>query len=93
MVARPSRAVRGGSLTLDGRLFARGVVSQTGVVGATVASASDALRLDTTLQYVDEDRLATYRAGDFVNSGLDWIARFAWADPRFRVTTLFVPTS
>ena len=66
-------AFGGGSLTLDGRMFSPfGVMSSSGLFGTTTTSPEAALGLDTTWQYGDEDRLLTYRAGDFVSSSLDW---------------------
>jgi outer membrane usher protein len=66
-------AFGGGSLTVDGRAFSPfGVLSSSAVFGTTITSPATALRLDTGYNYYDEDRLMTYRAGDFINSSLSW---------------------
>ena len=63
----------GASLSLDGRIFSPlGFISQSGVIGTTAMTDRTALRLDTTWQYDDEQHEISYRAGDFINSGLAW---------------------
>jgi outer membrane usher protein len=66
-------AMGSGSLTLDARAFSPlGVLSQSGVLGATAFTTQSALRLDTTWRYDDEDHGLTYRGGDLINAGLPW---------------------
>jgi outer membrane usher protein len=66
-------AFSGASAQLDGRLFTPlGYLQQTGIVGTTIASEVDLLRLDTTLAYSDPDTAVTYRAGDAISRGPMW---------------------
>jgi outer membrane usher protein len=66
-------AFSGASAQLDGRLFTPlGYLQQTGIVGTTVASEVDLLRLETTLAYSDPDTAITYRAGDAISRGPVW---------------------
>ncbi len=61
------------SLTLDGRAFSPyGTLEQTGIVTSGPDHASQAIRLDSTFEYSDQDHLTTYRAGDVINGGLSW---------------------
>ncbi len=62
-----------GALTLDARAFSPlGVVSQSGILGATAFTRETALRLDTSWRFDDEAHGVTYRVGDVINSGLPW---------------------
>lgn len=62
-----------GALTLDARAFSPfGVVSQSGILGATAFTRQTSLRLDTFWRFDDEAHGVTYRAGDAINSGLPW---------------------
>jgi outer membrane usher protein len=64
---------QGGSATLDARGFTPfGTLSQSGIVRTSVDNQAEALRLDTTLAYSDDESLITYRGGDVINSGLAW---------------------
>src|SRR6202021_1988287 len=49
-----------------------GVPRPTAIVGPTVASAQDFLRLDSAFTYSDPDALLTARAGDVISGGLAW---------------------
>jgi outer membrane usher protein len=63
----------GANVTLDGRMFGRyGTLSQSAILGSTIAQSFDALRLDTTWSYSDPRTLITYRAGDAISGGLAW---------------------
>jgi outer membrane usher protein len=63
----------GGSATLDGRIFTPfGTLSQTGILRNSFASRFDALRLDTTWAYSDQETMTTYRAGDEISGALAW---------------------
>ena len=63
----------GASLTLDGRAFSPyGTFEQSGIVSSDPNRESDALRLNSTFEYSDQDNLTTYRAGDVINGGLPW---------------------
>lgn len=63
----------GASVTLDARLFSPfGTLSQSAIVGHTLASGVDAMRLDTYWSYSDPDTMINYRAGDAITSGLAW---------------------
>lgn len=66
-------AYQGASATLDGRLFSPfGTLSQSAILGQTLASGVTALRLDTYWSYADPNRMIDYRAGDTISSGLAW---------------------
>jgi outer membrane usher protein len=63
----------GANATLDARAFSPyGVLSQTGIVGDTIANDQKYLRLDSTFTYSDPDDLLTARAGDSITGGLAW---------------------
>lgn len=63
----------GVNASLDARLMMPvGVISQTGIAGATLADETNMLRLDTTYTFSDQDNLVTYRAGDVIQGGLGW---------------------
>jgi len=63
----------GANATFDSRVFSPfGTLSQTAIVGSTVAKDFDALRLDTTWAYSDPSNVLTYRAGDMISGGLAW---------------------
>jgi outer membrane usher protein len=63
----------GANATLDARMFGTlGTFNQTAILGTTVASDFNALRLDTTWTYSDPASLITYRAGDAISGGLAW---------------------
>ena len=66
-------AFNGGSTTLDARAFTPfGTLSQSGIVRTSSDNQAEALRLNTTFAYSDEQSLITYRAGDVMSSGLAW---------------------
>jgi len=68
-----SYVYNGGSATIDGRMFSPfGTLSQTGILRNSFASRFDALRLDTTWTYSDQDSMTTYRAGDEISGALTW---------------------
>ncbi len=70
---RPRLEPHGVSATLDARLSTPlGVLSQTGIVGATTRARVNALRLDTSWSWSDPVSLTTLRAGDSISSGLAW---------------------
>ena len=63
----------GASLTVDGRAFSPyGTFEQSGIVNSGPNRESNALRLNSTFEYSDQDHLTTYRAGDVINGGLAW---------------------
>jgi outer membrane usher protein len=63
----------GANVTLDARAFSPfGVLSQTGIVGDTIANDQKYLRLDSTFTYSDPDDMLTARAGDSISGGLAW---------------------
>lgn len=63
----------GGSVNLDARAYAPfGVMRQTASVGTTTFSDFSTTRLDTNWTTSNQDRAETYRAGDFISSGLNW---------------------
>ncbi len=63
----------GANATLDARAFSPyGTVSQTGILGDTVLSRDDALRLDTTYAVSSQASQLTGRAGDTISGGLAW---------------------
>jgi outer membrane usher protein FimD/PapC len=64
---------QGVSLTLDGRAFSPyGTLSQSAILRRSLDQPTEALRLDTTFAYSDQDTLTTYRAGDTITGGLAW---------------------
>ncbi len=66
-------AFNGGSTTLDARAFTPfGTLSQSGIARTSSDNQVEALRLNTTLAYSDEESLITYRGGDVNGSGLAW---------------------
>jgi outer membrane usher protein len=63
----------GASISLDARGFSPyGVLSQSAILHATPDYYSDAIRLDTSFTYADQDSLTIYRAGDAISGGLAW---------------------
>jgi outer membrane usher protein len=63
----------GAALTLDGRAFSPyGTFEQSAIVNKDANQSTQALRLDSTYEYSNQDSLVTYRAGDVVNGGLAW---------------------
>ena len=63
----------GVSLTLDGRVFSSfGTLNQSAILRGTLDGEFDAIRLDTTYAYSDQNTLITYRAGDIITGGLAW---------------------
>jgi outer membrane usher protein len=74
----------GAALTLDGRAFSPyGTFEQSAIVNKDANQSTQALRLDSTYEYSNQDSLVTYRAGDVVNGG-----RFEWAACRLRAISL-----
>ena len=66
-------AFSGANASIDTRLFGPyGTLSQTAILGSTIAREADALRLDTTWAYSDPESMKTYRAGDVISGGLAW---------------------
>jgi outer membrane usher protein len=63
----------GASLTLDGRAFSPyGALNQSAIFLTPQNGRAEALRLDTTYRYSDQDSLITYRVGDAITGGLPW---------------------
>jgi len=63
----------GANASIDARLFGPyGTLSQTAILGSTLARDADALRLDTAWAYSDPESMKTYRAGDVISGGLAW---------------------
>ena len=61
------------SLTLEARAFSPfGALSQTGIVRGAFGRDFEMLRLDSTFEYADQQRMITYRAGDTISGGLPW---------------------
>ena len=64
---------QGANAGLDGRvLSAWGTLSQTAIVGTTLAQQSNLLRLQTAYSYEDDATQTSYRAGDQISGGLTW---------------------
>jgi outer membrane usher protein len=63
----------GVNVALDARLLTpHGVLSQTGIIGTTLANESDYLGLETTYTFSDQDNLVTWKGGDFITGGVGW---------------------
>jgi outer membrane usher protein len=63
----------GASLNVDARAFSPyGTFEQSAIVNSDANQASDAIRLNSTFEYSDQDNLVSYRAGDVINGGLSW---------------------
>jgi outer membrane usher protein len=63
----------GANATFDARMFGPwGTFSQTGIVGTSILSQSEALRLETTWTYSDPASMRTHRLGDVISGGLFW---------------------
>ncbi len=61
------------SLQFDARLFSPlGTIAQTGIVGRTVNTATQTIRLDTTYSFVHQPTATLTRIGDFTGSGPVW---------------------
>ena len=72
-VVRRAFDFSGVNLTLDSRIFGpMGTFSQSAILGSTTLRDVDALRLDTTWNYSDQESQITYRAGDVISGGLAW---------------------
>ena len=54
------------------RFLALRNVRAIGIVNSGPNRESNALRLNSTFEYSDQDHLTTYRAGDVINGGLAW---------------------
>ncbi len=58
---------------LDYRLFGRaGTFNQTSLTRSGTDTPSEWIRLDSTWLYSDDERLISYRLGDFISGGLSW---------------------
>ncbi len=70
--------INGGSFSginasLDARLISPlGVFNQTAIVGVTLAEETNALRLETTYTFSDDENLVTWRGGDVISGGVGW---------------------
>lgn len=63
----------GVNATLDARLLSPyGVLSQTAILGMTLVGETEALRLETTYTYSDDDSLSRWRVGDIISGGTAW---------------------
>ncbi len=63
----------GASLTMDARAFSPyGTFEQSGIVNSDPNQASDAIRLNSTFEYSDQDNLVAYEGGDVIGGGLTW---------------------
>lgn len=70
---RGSFAYQGASGTFEGRLFTDyGTLKSGAIVGSTVIKRLDALRLGTSWNYADPERMRNYTAGDTIASGPSW---------------------
>lgn len=69
-----SQDFTGVNATLDARAITpQGILSQTAILGTTLADETNALRLETTYTFSNEDNLTTWRAGDFISgSSVGW---------------------
>ena len=68
----PRYSLSTAALTLDARVFSPyATMRQTGMIGEGLPTGGSSLRYDTTLEFVDDDRLLAARAGDVVSGGLD----------------------
>lgn len=68
-----SFSYQGVSATLDGSVSTPvGTLTQSAIVGHTLAGGQNAVRLDTAFVYTDPASARTYRLGDTVSSGLAW---------------------
>jgi outer membrane usher protein len=66
-------AFSGASATFDARLFSPyGTLSQSAILQSSFSERFEALRLNTTYTYSDNETMRTYRAGDTINGGLAW---------------------
>lgn len=71
--SQPGFDFSGASATLDARIFSKfGVLSQSGILGTTTFRDTNALRLDSTYTYTDQNALLNYRIGDSITGGLAW---------------------
>ena len=69
----PRYSLATAALTLDARVFSPyGNLRQTGVVGDGLLTGGSTLRYDTTVEFIDDQRLMAARGGDLVSGGLDW---------------------
>lgn len=63
----------GVNTTFDARLLTpAGILSQTAIVGNSLAGETDTLRLDTTYTFADDDSMVNWSAGDFITGGVGW---------------------
>jgi outer membrane usher protein len=63
----------GSSLTLDGRAFSPyGTFGQSALLLSNQALNAEAIRLDSSYRFSDQDRLITYDLGDAITGGLAW---------------------
>ncbi len=88
---RANSSEAGASLTMDARAFSPyGTFEQSGIVNSDPNQASDAIRLNSTFEYSDQDNLVTYEGGDVIDGGIDVDAsaanRRAPGAERFRLT-------
>ncbi|SDP06636.1 outer membrane usher protein [Phyllobacterium sp. YR620] len=66
-------AFRGVSGGFDGRIFSRfGTLSQSFTASLSDGELGGVERLNTLWTYSDQNRLVTYKVGDFVSGGLSW---------------------
>jgi len=63
----------GTSLTLDGRAFSPyGTLAQSGLLLTAEGIPTEAIRLDSSYRYSDQERLISYAVGDTITGGLAW---------------------
>ncbi len=68
-----STAFEGINVALESRFLAPvGVFSNSAILGATLADETNALRLETTYTFADDDNMVTWRAGDSISGGTAW---------------------
>jgi len=63
----------GTSLTVDGRAFSPyGTFEQSAIIAAALNQDTQAIRLDSSYRYSDQERMISWGAGDAINGGLPW---------------------
>ncbi len=63
----------GVNTTLDARITTPiGLFNQTAIVGSTLAGETDALRLESTYTFSDDENMVRWRGGDFISGGTAW---------------------
>ena len=78
-LATADPAFSGFNATLDMRVFSpHGTVTQTALLGDSVASSRDGLRLDSAFAFSAPDDMSVLRVGDTISGGLAWTRPFRY---------------